>query len=93
MMVPEFEKAVVAMEVGGVSAPVQTQFGWHVIKLNEARNKTAPDLESVREELELQIRQTRVQSFIETSTAEADVDRSGAEGVDMSILKQIELLE
>jgi peptidyl-prolyl cis-trans isomerase C len=71
----------------------QTQFGWHVIKLNEARNKTAPDLESVREELELQIRQTRVQSFIETSTAEADVDRSGAEGVDMSILKQIELLE
>jgi peptidyl-prolyl cis-trans isomerase C len=93
MMVPEFEQAVVAMEVGGVSAPVQTQFGWHVIKLNEARNKTAPDLETVREELELQIRQTRVQSFIETSTAEADVDRSGAEGVDMSILKQIELLE
>ena len=32
-MVPEFETAVAALEPGAVSAPVQTQFGWHVIKL------------------------------------------------------------
>ena len=33
-MVPSFEAAVVGLEVGAVSAPVQTQFGWHVIILN-----------------------------------------------------------
>ena len=34
MMVEPFQNAVAAMEPGSVSAPVQTQFGWHVIKLN-----------------------------------------------------------
>lgn len=34
-MVPEFENACEAMEVGTISAPVQTQFGWHIIKLNK----------------------------------------------------------
>ncbi len=34
-MVPEFENACAAMEVGTVSEPVQTQFGWHLIKLNK----------------------------------------------------------
>ncbi len=93
MMVPTFEAAVVDMEVGGVSAPVKTQFGWHVIKLNETRATNAPALDSVREELELQVRQTTVQQTIEQITAEADVDRKGAEGIDPSILKNIEWLE
>ena len=93
MMVPTFEAAVVAMEPGAVSDPVQTQFGWHVIKLNETRKTEAPSLESVREELELQLRQTRVQTAIEDVTAAADVDRSGAEGLDPAILKDLELLE
>ncbi|WP_299877389.1 peptidylprolyl isomerase [uncultured Sulfitobacter sp.] len=93
MMVPSFEAAVVAMEPGAVSDPVQTQFGWHVIKLNETRKTEAPSLESVREELELQLRQTRVQTTIEDVTAAADVDRSGAEGLDPAILKDLELLE
>jgi peptidyl-prolyl cis-trans isomerase C len=34
-MVPEFENACAEMEVGAISAPVQTQFGWHLIKLNK----------------------------------------------------------
>ncbi len=93
MMVPSFEAAVVTMEPGAVSDPVQTQFGWHVIKLNETRKTEAPSLESVREELELQLRQTRVQTTIEDVTAAADVDRSGAEGLDPAILKDLELLE
>ncbi len=51
MMVPSFEAAVKTMEPGAVSDPVQTQFGWHVIKLNETRKTEAPALETVREEL------------------------------------------
>ncbi len=38
-MVPEFEAAVAKMQKGEVSEPVKTQFGWHVIKLEDRRNK------------------------------------------------------
>jgi peptidyl-prolyl cis-trans isomerase C len=93
MMVPTFEQAVVDMEVGAVSAPVKTQFGWHVIKLNETRITDAPTLESVREELDLQIRQTTVQQTIEKITAEADIDQEAAQSIDPSLLKKIEWLE
>lgn len=93
MMVPTFEQAVVAMEVGAVSDPVETQFGWHVIKLNETRLTEAPDLESVREELELQIRQTTVQDTIEKVTAEAVVDRSASETLDPALIKNLDWLE
>ena len=92
MMVPEFEEAVADMEAGAVSDPVETQFGWHVIKLNETRTTDAPELADVREELETQVRQTKVQEAIEGLTEEADVDRSGAEGIDPSILKNTEWL-
>lgn len=93
MMVPTFEAAVVEMDAGGVSDPVQTQFGWHVIKLNEKRQTEAPTLDSVREELELQVRQTNVQTKITEITEAADVDRAAAEAVDPSLLKKLEWLE
>ncbi|MDG1067095.1 MAG: peptidylprolyl isomerase [Sulfitobacter sp.] len=92
-MVPEFEAAVVAMEPGAVSAPVKTQFGWHVITLNETRVQEAPKLEDVRAELEMQIRQIRAQAKIEEVTAAAQVDRSGAEGIAPSVIKQVSALE
>jgi peptidyl-prolyl cis-trans isomerase C len=92
MMVPAFEEAVAGMEAGGVSEPVETQFGWHVIKLNETRTGEAPALEDVREELETQVRQTKVQEAIESLTEAAGVDRSAAEGIDPTVLKNIEWL-
>ena len=93
MMVPSFEAAVVDMAAGAVSAPVKTQFGWHVIMLNETRKTKAPALADVREELELQVRQTIVQSSIEEITAKADVDRSGAEGINPELLQNIDWLD
>jgi peptidyl-prolyl cis-trans isomerase C len=92
-MVPEFEAAVVALEPSAVSAPVMTQFGWHIIKLNETRVQEAPALEDVREEIELQLRQIRAQTRIEDVTAAADVDRSGAEGIAPDVIKQTTVLE
>lgn len=93
MMVPAFENAVIGMEAGAISDPVQTQFGWHVIKLNETRKAEAPALDSVREEIEMQLRQTRVQQHIESVTEAAEVDRSAAEGVDPALLKNTDWLE
>lgn len=93
MMVPDFETAVVGMEVGAVSAPVKTQFGWHVIKLNERRTAEAPTMESVRDELDLQVRQTLVQETIEKVTNEAEVDKTAAANIDPAVTSNIDWLE
>ena len=92
-MVPEFETAVAAMEAGDISDPVQTQFGWHVIKLNEVRNAEAPALEDVREELEQQVRSEAVTAAVDALVADADVNRDGAEGMDPSVLSTVTLGE
>jgi peptidyl-prolyl cis-trans isomerase C len=73
-MVPEFEAAVVALEPGAVSQPVQTQFGWHIIRLDETRETTPPPLEAVRAEVENQVRQEAVQAEIAALRAEASIE-------------------
>ncbi|KZX98210.1 MULTISPECIES: peptidylprolyl isomerase [unclassified Sulfitobacter] len=92
-MVPAFEAAVVELEPGEVSEPVQTQFGWHVIKLNETRTAEAPALEDVRTDIENQLRQETLQAEIERLAEAADVDRKDVESIDPAVLKQTELLE
>jgi len=93
MMVPEFEQATVALEAGQVSEPVQTQFGWHVILLTETRIKEAPAFEDVREELQTQVSQTRIQTQITEVADAAEVDKSGAEGIDPALIKNLEWVE
>jgi len=50
-MVPEFENACAAMEVGEISAPVQTQFGYHLILLNKKEEGGAMSYEEVKADL------------------------------------------
>jgi peptidyl-prolyl cis-trans isomerase C len=51
-MVPEFEKAAFALEVGAYTKePVQSQFGWHVIKLEDKRAQQPPAFDQVKEQL------------------------------------------
>ncbi len=50
-MVPEFADAAFAMEAGTVSDPVQSPFGWHIIKLEERRERPAPPLDEVRDQI------------------------------------------
>ena len=85
-MVPEFEQAVVGLEVGQVSVPVQTQFGWHVIRLNETRVQDVPTLDEVRQEIEGQVREQAMLSAVEEAVSKADVDRSGSEELDPACL-------
>ncbi|WP_108836820.1 peptidylprolyl isomerase [Tateyamaria sp. Alg231-49] len=92
-MVPSFEAAVVALEVGEVSAPVQTQFGWHVIILNESRVQERPTLDAIRSELEEGLRATALEARIEELTVGAKIDQTGAEGVDPAVIKDLTLVD
>lgn len=90
-MVPAFEEAVVALEDGAVSDPVQTQFGWHVIKRNESRVKDAPTLDTVRDELERELRAKAIDDEINRLTDAADVTRADVE-VDPTAIRNVGLL-
>ena len=50
-MVPEFAEAAFKLEPGQISEPVKSQFGWHVIKLEEKRMKEFPKLDQVRDQV------------------------------------------
>ncbi|MEE2946415.1 MAG: peptidylprolyl isomerase [Pseudomonadota bacterium] len=92
-MVAPFEAAVEALEVGAISDPVQTQFGWHVIILNESRQQEAPPLDAVRQQLEGELQRTVIEEEIKRLEGTASIDKSGSEALDPSILKQADLLE
>lgn len=92
MMVKPFEDAVLPMEVGAVSDPVQTQFGWHLIKLIETRVKAAPTLDEMREELAGEIEQAAVEAHIQTITDAAKIERPG-ETFDPALMRETTLLD
>ena len=93
MMVKPFEEAVMAMEVGTVSEPVQTQFGWHVIRLNETRLQDAPTLEDVRDQLIEELQQEAVAATLEQLENAADIPMNELPDIDPSILSNTSLVK
>ncbi|MEN8842021.1 MAG: peptidylprolyl isomerase [Octadecabacter sp.] len=93
MMVPEFEAAVMTLEVGEVSAPVQTQFGWHVVQLNETRRTELPTVEDLRSELASEIQQEALNTLINGLTEAAEITLPEEGQFDFSLIQNLELLE
>lgn len=91
-MVSEFQDAVNLLAPGQVSEPVQTQFGWHVILLNDKRDKAAPKLEEVEQEILVELRQNAVEDRIEELTGKAEIERPVIDGFDPAIILQTDLL-
>ncbi|WP_417783861.1 peptidylprolyl isomerase [Terasakiella pusilla] len=82
-MVPEFEKAAFALKAGEFSKePVKTQFGYHVIKLEEERKTQPPKLEDVKDQIEGEIGNEAVSKYIEGLRKDAKIvlfDKDGKE--------------
>jgi len=75
-MVPPFAEAVAGMAAGSYSkAPVQTQFGWHVILLEDSRETTPPAFEAVQEQLQQQLMSSQIQGYLESLRAGAKIER------------------
>ncbi len=51
-MVPEFAEVAFKLDKGQVSDPVKTQFGWHIIKVEDKRTKPAPEFDKVKDQIE-----------------------------------------
>ena len=75
-MVPEFSQAVAEMETGKHSAtPVKTDFGWHVIKLDDERAKSPQPFETVKEQIRNMILPEQVAAYIDGLHANATIER------------------
>ncbi|MCZ4352041.1 peptidylprolyl isomerase [Roseovarius aestuarii] len=93
MMVQPFQDAVEKLSPGDVSGPVQTQFGWHVILLEDTRTKDQPKLEDVRGDIESQLSQQVIDAEIQRLTKLGSVDRAAGDALNPSVLDQVDLLE
>lgn len=94
-MVPEFEAAAFALPAGSFSdTPVKSQFGWHVILVEEKADAKEPALEEIRADIERELTEKAVTDYMDTLRAKATItyadgaedaaanEQTGAEGAE-----------
>lgn len=89
-MVPPFAEAVKALKKGEISAPVQTGFGWHVIKLIDSREVTPPKFDETKDQLAVQVRRDKVQAAIEKRVTESKIEKTP--NLDPALLNKTDIL-
>jgi peptidyl-prolyl cis-trans isomerase C len=77
-MVPEFAEVAFSLKPGEVSAPVKTQFGWHVIKLEEKRQRPVPTFEEVKPQIEQFVVQKAQTEAVQKIRDSAKVEKTAA---------------
>ena len=81
MMVPEFGDAAFAMKKGTYSkSPVKTQFGYHIIQVDDIRNTKPLELKVVRPQIEAMLTQQAVAKVFDNLNSEAKIERYDLDG-------------
>ncbi|CAH2604398.1 Parvulin-like PPIase [Rhodovastum atsumiense] len=81
-MLPEFSEAAFALKPGQVSdKPVQTRYGWHVIKVEERRTAPTPTFEQARDDLRNTMVQEAAQKLLTTARAGVKVEKFNLDGM------------
>jgi peptidyl-prolyl cis-trans isomerase C len=75
-MVPEFSKVAFELETGKVSDPVKSQFGWHVIKVEDKRKRKAPDFEQVKPQIETYVTRKAQADLVSKLRESAKIERT-----------------
>jgi peptidyl-prolyl cis-trans isomerase C len=72
--VPDFSKAMTSLKKGEVTeTPVHTQFGWHVIKLEDVRPAKVPPLEEVKQQVAESLQQRKLAAYREELMKKAKI--------------------
>lgn len=80
-MVPEFAEAAFALGVNKYTKdPIKTQFGWHVIKVEDKRKRPQPEFEAVKPQLEQEVRQEILADLLKNWQKEAKVKKFDING-------------
>jgi peptidyl-prolyl cis-trans isomerase C len=74
-MVPEFSEAAFGLDKGQISGPVKTQFGWHVLKVEDKRMREPPPFEKVRSEIEEYASRKAQSDLVTKLRADAKIER------------------
>ncbi|QRE72477.1 peptidylprolyl isomerase [Methylobacterium aquaticum] len=77
-MVAPFADAAFKMEAGKISDPVKTQFGWHVIKVEEKRTKPVPSFDEMKEQVEAYLTRKTQQDLITKLREGAKIEKTAA---------------
>jgi len=88
-MVPEFDKVAFALEVGKYTKePVQSQFGWHVIKVEDKRVKQPPAFDDVKDQAKQAVIRDKYFALVKSLRAAAKVEIA-----DANLKKAVDTLE
>ena len=91
-MVPEFSTALMVLSEGDISQPVQTNFGWHLIKLNKTREKKIPEFKEIKAQLIQNLRQKKINDYLKSLTENSEISFVG-KNINPDEITNIKLLE
>ena len=74
-MVPEFSAVAFSLEPGKISDPVKSQFGWHIIKVEEKRNRKPPDFDQVKGQIETYVTRKAQADYVAKLRETAKIER------------------